>query len=145
LFAFVVFWAYIAFSQYMLIWYGNLPEETEWFLKRQTGDWAWVSMVLLFGHFLIPFVVLVSRSVKRRPVLLAATGVYMIFMCWIDMYWLVVPEFSPGTARFGLLDVFCWLGLVGIYSTALFLNLRRASLVPERDPRLAESMAFENA
>jgi hypothetical protein len=145
LFAFVVFWAYIAFSQYMLIWYGNLPEETGWFLKRQTGDWAWVSLALLFGHFVIPFLILISRYVKRRPLLLAITGVYMVFMCWIDLYWLVVPEFSPGVARFGLLDVFCFLGLVGVYSTVLYLNLARASLLPEKDPRLHESLAFENA
>ena len=74
LFAFVVFWAYIAFSQYMLIWYGNIPEETGWYLKRQTGDWAWVSLVLLFGHFVLPFLVLLPRAVKRRPRLLAAAG-----------------------------------------------------------------------
>jgi hypothetical protein len=145
LFAFVVFWAYIAFSQYMLIWYGNIPEETQWYLKRQTGDWAWVSLALLFGHFVIPFLILISRVVKRRPVLLAATGAYLIVMCWLDMYWLVIPEFSPGVARFGVLDLLCWLGVTGVYSFVLFLNLRRSSLVPEKDPRLAESLAFENA
>jgi hypothetical protein len=145
LFAFVVFWAYIAFSQFMLIWYGNIPEETQWYLKRQTGDWAWVSLALLFGHFVIPFLVLIARFVKRRPVLLAATGAYLIVMCWLDMYWLVIPEFSPGVARFGPLDVLVFLGLVGVYSLVLYLNLRRASLLPEKDPRLAESLAFENA
>ena len=145
LFAFVVFWAYIAFSQYMLIWYGNIHEETQWYLKRQTGDWAWVSLVLLFGHFVIPFLVLISRFVKRRRMLLAATGGFLIIMCWLDMYWLVIPEFSPGVARFGLLDILCWLGLTGVYSVVLYLNLRRASLLPEKDPRLAESLAFENA
>jgi hypothetical protein len=145
LFAFVVFWAYIAFSQYMLIWYGNIPEETGWFAKRQAGDWAWVSLTLLFGHFVVPFLVLISRFVKRRPVLLAVTGAYMVVMCWVDMYWLVVPEFSPGVARFGVLDVLCWLGLVGVYSLVLGVNLSRASLVPDRDPRLAESLGFESA
>jgi hypothetical protein len=145
LFAFVVFWAYIAFSQFMLIWYGNMPEETGWYLKRQTGDWAWISLTLLFGHFVIPFLLLVSRYVKRRPRLLAATGIYMVVMCWIDIYWLVVPEFSPGVARFGLVDIFCGFGLVGVYSTVLFFHLRRSSLVPERDPRLHESLTFENA
>jgi len=145
LFGFVVFWAYIAFSQYMLIWYANMPEETGWFLKRQTGDWTWVSLILIFGHFLIPFLVLISRFVKRRPMLLAVTGVYMIVMCWIDIYWLVIPEFSPGVARFGLLDVFCFVGLSGVYSAVLLLHLQRRSLLPEKDPRLHESIAFENA
>ena len=75
LFAFTVFWAYIAFSQYMLIWYGNIPEETEWFLKRQTGDWTAISLMLLFGHFVLPFLLLISRHVKRRPIPLAIIGV----------------------------------------------------------------------
>ncbi len=145
LFGFVVFWAYIAFSQYMLIWYANLPEETEWFLKRQTGEWATVSLILIFGHFVLPFVLLVSRKIKRRPLLLAITGGYVAAMCWIDVYWLVIPEFSPGVARFGLLDVLCFLGMNGIYSAALLLRLRRHSVIAEKDPRLEESLAFENA
>lgn len=145
LFAFTVFWAYIAFSQYMLIWYGNIPEETEWFLKRQTGDWAWVSLALILGHFVIPFLLLVSRFVKRRPVLLAAVGGYMVLMTWLDIYWLVVPEFSPGVARFGVIDVLCFIGMAGLYSAALALRLRRHSLVPEGDPRLTESLRFKNA
>ncbi len=145
LFAFTVFWAYIAFSQYMLIWYGNIPEETEWFLKRQTGDWAWVSLALIFGHFVIPFLLLVSRFVKRRPVLLAAVGVYMVLMTWLDIYWLVIPEFSPGVARFGLIDVLCFVGMAGLYSIVLALRLRSHSLIPEGDPRLHESLIFKNA
>ncbi len=116
MFAFTVFWAYIAFSQYMLIWYGNIPEETEWFLKRQTGGWTAISLTLLFGHFVLPFLMLISRHVKRRPMLLAVIGVYVAVMCWVDMYWLVIPEFSPGVARFGLLDVLVYLGMAGIYS-----------------------------
>ncbi len=145
LFGFVVFWAYIAFSQYMLIWYGNIPEETEWFLKRQTGDWTTVSLILIFGHFVLPFLLLVSRAIKRRPALLAITGGYVAVMCWIDLYWLVMPEFSPGVARFGLLDIFCFLGLNGVFSAGILLRLRRHSLVAEKDPRLDESLAFENA
>ena len=145
MFAFTVFWAYIAFSQYMLIWYGNIPEETEWFLKRQTGGWTAISLTLLFGHFVLPFLMLISRHVKRRPRLLAVIGVYVAAMCWIDMYWLVIPEFSPGVARFGLLDVAVYLAVGGLYSTLLVWRLGRASLVPEGDPRLNESLAFENA
>jgi hypothetical protein len=145
MFAFTVFWAYIAFSQYMLIWYGNIPEETQWYLKRQTGDWTWVSLALLFGHFVLPFLLLISRHVKRRPLPLAVIGIFVAIMCWVDMYWLVIPEFSPGVARFGLLDVLVYLGLAGLYSTVLIWRLGRTSLVPEKDPRLVESLAFENA
>jgi hypothetical protein len=145
MFAFTVFWAYIAFSQYMLIWYGNIPEETQWYLKRQTGDWTWVSLALLFGHFILPFLMLISRHVKRRPLPLAVIGVFVAVMCWVDMYWLVIPEFSPGVARFGVLDVLVYLGIAGIYSAVLVWRLGRTSLVPEKDPRLVESLAFENA
>ena len=145
LFAFIVFWAYIAFSQYMLIWYGNLPEETEWFLKRQTGEWTAVSLLLIFGHFLLPFLLLISRAIKRRPLLLALTGGYVALMCWVDVFWLVIPEFSPGVARFGLLDVLCLLGMTGVYSAALLLRLKSHSVIAERDPRLVESLAFESA
>ncbi|HOC42055.1 MAG TPA: hypothetical protein PKJ99_03470 [Thermoanaerobaculales bacterium] len=145
LFAFVVFWAYIAFSQYMLIWYGNIPEETQWYLKRQTGDWAWVSLALLIGHFVLPFLVLVSRAVKRRPRLLALTGIYMVVMTWLDLYWLVMPEFSPGVARIGLIDGLCFLGVAGLYTLALAVRLKRHSLIAEGDPRLQESLAFHTA
>ena len=145
LFAFVVFWAYIAFSQYMLIWYANVPEETEWFLKRQTGEWTTVSLLLIFGHFVVPFLLLVSRFIKRRPILLAITGGFVAAMCWVDMYWLVIPEFSPGVARFGLLDVLCFLGMNGVWSAGVVWRLSRHSVIAEKDPRLEESLVFENA
>jgi hypothetical protein len=83
--------------------------------------------------------------IKRRPWLLAITGGYVAAMCWIDVYWLVIPEFSPAVARFGLLDILCFLGMNGLFAGVLVLRLRRHSLVPEKDPRLAESLAFENA
>ncbi len=145
LFAFIVFWAYIAFSQYLLIWYGNLPEETSWYLRRQTGSWTWISVILLFGHFVLPFLLLVSRFIKRRPRLLAVTGAYMLAMCWVDIYYLAVPEFSPARARFGALDVLCFAALGATWLVGLGFQLRRASLVPERDPRLDESLAFHGA
>ena len=145
LFGFTVFWAYIAFSQYMLIWYGNLPEETEWFLKRQTGEWTTVSLILIFGHFVVPFLLLVSRFIKRRPLLLALTGGYVALMCWVDIYWLAIPEFSPGVARFGLLDVLCFLGMSGVFSAVVLFRLSRHSVIAEKDPRLEESLVFENA
>jgi len=145
LFAFVVFWAYIAFSQYMLIWYADLPEETAWFLKRQSDGWGWVSLVLLFGHFVVPFLALISRVPKRRPVLLAVAAVWMLAMHWVDIYWLAFPELGTGAVRFGLVDVLCFSGLAGLYLMGLTLALRRHALLPEKDPRLGESLAFENA
>ncbi len=145
LFAFIVFWAYIAFSQYMLMWYGNMPEETEWYLKRQTGGWTWVSLLLVFGHFLIPFLVLIFRGAKRNVHVLLIASAWVALMHWVDIYWLIVPELSPSKVSLGLMDLFCMLAVGGVYAAAWVLKMRRHSLVPVNDPRLAESLAFENA
>jgi hypothetical protein len=144
LFAFVVFWAYIAFSQYMLIWYANLPEETGWYLRRQSGGWAGLGLALLFGHFLLPFVALLPRYLKRRPQLLAVAAGWLLLMHWLDLNWLVMPEFSA-TLRLGVVDLLCLVGLGGLYLAGLARALGRHALLPERDPRLGESLAFENA
>lgn len=145
LFAFIVFWAYIAFSQYMLYWYGNIPEETVWYLARQTGGWTTFSLVLLFGHFIIPFVALVSRFPKRRPQLLVLAALWMLLMHWVDLYYLVGPEFRPEGPVIGLIEVLCFLGCGGLFFLVLALRLRRTALIPVGDPRLSESLSFENA
>ena len=145
LFGFVIFWAYIGFSQYMLIWYANIPEETTWLARRQTNGWGWVGLVLVFGHFLVPFVALLSRGPKRRPRLLAAVGVWMLVMHWVDVFWMVAPEGSPGSALPHLVDLTLLVGLGAWFLAAAAFAVRGRSLVPERDPRLPESLAFENA
>ena len=144
-FAFTVFWAYIAFSQYMLIWYANIPEETTWYLVRQTGEWAAFSLVLLFGHFLLPFGLLLPRFVKRRPKLFGPIAAWVLLMHYLDMYWLVMPGVSPGRIPLHLLDLTCALGIGGLYLAGMAYRLRDCSLIPQKDPRLAESIAFENA
>jgi len=176
LFAFgIVFWAYIAYSQYMLIWYGNIPEETTWFLIRQLGGWQGVTLLLLVGHFLGPFLILLSRHPKRWKTGLAAVCVWMLFIHYLDMYWLAVPAYPaelvehvtsyreliaefevgviPGTditwqAVYGfhwhIVDGCCLVGLGGIVVGMTGLAVRSASLIPSRDPRLHESLAFEN-
>ena len=145
LFAFVVFWAYIAFSQYMLIWYANIPEETGWLLRRQTHGWDRVGLLLILGHFVAPFLALLSRSPKRRPQLLAAAAAWLLAMHWLDLYWVVMPEASPGRAGLHAVDVALFFGLGGLFLAAAVRVLRNRSLVPVRDPRLAESLQFENA
>ena len=92
LFAFTSFWAYIAFSQFFLIWYANLPEETPWFIVRQQGPWLFVSFLLLFGHFCGPFLFLISRWQKRNKTTLLPGAIWMLAMHWIDMFWLVFPH-----------------------------------------------------
>jgi hypothetical protein len=101
--------------------------------------------LLIFGHFILPFILLVSRFIKRRPFLLTVTGGFIAAMCWVDMYWLVMPEFSPGIARFGWLDILCFLGMNGVWSGAVVWRLGRHSVIAEKDPRLEESLVFESA
>jgi hypothetical protein len=145
LFGFLAFWAYIAYSQYMLIWYSNMPEETGWFLRRITGGWDAVSVVLVLVHFLIPFVLLMSRNVKRRVRLLAPMAVWMLVAHWIDLFWLVMPEFDRARLTFHVIDITVFVALGGIVIGGILFGLRNRSLIPERDPRLEESLNFENA
>lgn len=144
-FAFVVFWAYIAFSQYMLIWYANLPEETVWYQARQHGPWLWLSVGLLAGHFLLPFLVLMSRHTKRRMAAVVAAAVWLLFMHWIDLFYLVMPDSRPDGNPFRLVDVACFVGIGGIFLAGILRHLRRVNLIPVRDPRLAESLGAEHA
>lgn len=143
-FAFSIFWAYIAFSQYMLIWYADIPEETVWYLRRQSGEWAFVGLILLFGHFVVPFLVLMSRGAKRRTLVFAACSVWVLLMHLVDVYWLVMPQAAPMSAKPAVVDVACLIGVGGLYIAGIALSLRRQALVPLRDPRLGESLTFEN-
>jgi hypothetical protein len=144
IFAFTVFWAYIAFSQYMLIWYANIPEETTWFLRRQSGSWTQVSLLLLFGHFIVPFLILLPRFVKRSKLMLGAAALWVLVMHWIDLYWLAMPELSPDRVPLNLLDLTCFVGIGGIYFAAAAHRLRNRAIIPEKDPRLAESLVSES-
>jgi hypothetical protein len=162
MFAFVVFWAYIGFSQYMLIWYANIPEETAWYSLRQQGVWLSVTLLLLFGHFIAPFLCLISRWPKRNPGMLIVAAVWMLAMHWIDHVWLVFPhsdvaaEIMTGPAAghrvvptaVAWTDVAqalaCLVGIGGFWVATVARKMGSAALIPKRDPRLAESLAFEN-
>ena len=145
MFAFVFFWAYLAFSQYMLIWYANIPEETAWFLLRQENGWGWIGLILLFGHFLLPFAGLLSRTAKRVRGVLIFWAIWLLVMHWVDLYWLVMPEFRPEGPTIDPLDILCLIGLGGVYVATVILLAGSNPLVPTRDPRLSESLGFENA
>ncbi|MBM4117937.1 hypothetical protein FJ251_09380 [bacterium] len=129
----------------MLIWYANIPEETGWYLARQTGGWTAVTLLLLFGHFFLPFLGLISRYPKRQGLLLTPGAFWVLLMHWVDIYWLVMPGFSPGRPPFHLLDLALAIGLGGVAASLILLRLRRCSVIPEKDPRLAASLEFENA
>jgi hypothetical protein len=144
-FGFVVFWAYIAFSQYMLIWYGNIPEETEWYARRSHGPWGYISVLLVVGHFFVPFFVLISRWPKRRPAILAAACVWILAMHWFDVYWLIMPEWSHERVPLSWMDLATFVGIGGLCAATALIWLNRRPLLAIRDPRLGESLAFENA
>ena len=158
----MVFWAYIGFSQYMLIWYANIPEETGWFLARQMGDWGWFSVWLLFGHFCIPFVFLISKHPKRNWRTLVFAALWMLFFGWFDVYWLVMPTIPHDLSTFatydaaaeayahvgtGLLNPVNWLllaGMLGIFTWFTIGRLRSHPLICTSDPWIDDSLHFEN-
>jgi hypothetical protein len=144
LFAFVAFWSYIAFSQYFLIWYAGLPEETPFYLARWQGTWRYASLLLGIGHFVAPFFFLLPRFTKRRAVWLIAASVWMLVMHYADLYWLVMPVLRPYGLGFGLTDLLLWVGFGGLFVGATVWLSARTALIPVRDPRLSESVSFEN-
>src|SRR5882672_6093838 len=145
LFAFTSFWAYIAFCQFFLIWYANLPEETIWYKARLEGSWRMVSILLMVGHFGIPFLYLMGRTVKRRASTLAVGGAWLLIMHFVDLYWQIMPTLHPQGVSPSVLDVAAFFAVGGCFVAAAGWLMRRQALVPLRDPRFAESVAFENS
>jgi len=143
LLGFVVFWAYIAFSQFMLIWYAALPEETGWYARRWEQGWQTYSIALVVIHFGAPFFFLLLRDVKRRRLTLGLSAAWLVAAHYLDLYWLVMPSLLE-TPGFHLQDALCFVGVGGLFVGTLAWVLRRRAVVPLRDPRLGESMAFEN-
>jgi len=144
MFAFTFFWGYIAFSQFMLYWYANIPEETSWYLVRTRHGWDLIAYATLFATLLLPFLGLVSRFAKRSRKLLAFWAVWIIAAQWMNLYWVVIPEFSE-TLTFDPMYVTCFLGIGGLWLAGITKLAAGNSLVPTGDPRLDESLRFENA
>jgi hypothetical protein len=154
IFGFLLFWIYIGFSQFMLIWYANIPEETEWFYFRQQDVWVWVSLSLILFHWIIPFAGTMSLHVRRRPGLMCFWAAYVLVMHFVDVYWMIMPQAreviadaAPATMGGAAGIAASLLCVVGMESLLVGLILRVASsthIVPVRDPRLQESIAFEN-
>ncbi len=139
LLAATIFWAYIAFSQYMLIWYANLPEETTFFISRSKGAWAFVSIFLLLFKFVVPFILLLPRWVKRNEKALVSIAFLILLMQMVDIYWLVYPHFNPEFPYFGLLEALIFLGFAGLFIRSVFNFLHKHSPIPLKDPYGKES------
>ena len=142
--AFTVFWAYIGFSQYMLTWYANIPEETEFFILRNTESWWLLSTLLVFGRFFFAFPILLMRSIKKKPQQICLMAGWILFMQLLDMYIVVLPELHRTGVHLSVWDL---VPLLAIGGTLGFFYLRivgKTSLFPVRDPRLIESLRLTN-
>lgn len=145
LLAFVVFWAYIAFFQGMLIKIANKPEEVTYYLHRMAGSWEGVTYTLIIGHFAVPFLLLLPRSIKHRPAVLSIIAGWLLVIHYLDVYWLVLPVLYPHGANPHWLDLAALAGVGGVSVAFASWRLRGVSLLPEGDPRLAEAMAYRSA
>ena len=144
MFAFTIFWTYTNFSQYFLIWYGNVPEETIWYTHRWVGSWVTVSMIVLFGHFVFPFIGLMTRGSKRTLGWVGFMAVWMILMHYVEIYWLVYPTYSEHGASFSWLEPVTFLGVGGIVVWRIWVNLSAEAIVPINDPKLEGSINHVN-
>ncbi len=156
MFAFTVFWAYIAFSQFMLQWYANLPEETFWFRNRWSGGWKTVSFVLMFTQFVFPFLFLLPRTTKRHMTALTVGAVVLMIAHFVDLFWLIMPVYDLYTMHhlpaphdthgiaLSWIDLACVLGPVGIVGFLVARQAARGPIYPIKDPFLAETVKVEN-
>jgi hypothetical protein len=136
LLAFVMLWAYFAFSQFLIIWSANLPEEAPWYLNRLGGGWQWIGIALIVFHFALPFAVLLSRNLKRNGPLLAAVAGGVVLMRVVDLYWLVTPAFSPLALRVHWLDVTTLFGVGGLWLFVFLWQLQGRPVLPRHDTSL---------
>jgi hypothetical protein len=144
LFAFINFWGYIAFSQFMLIWYADLPEETFWFLQKWEGNWAIFSIGLIIIHFLVPYITLVSQPAKMDPKKLKFISVWLLFAHFYDLFWLVMPEMEQLSEGYSLswIDFVFPISVVGLIILVFNMKAKKENLVPIGDPKLKRGLDF---
>ncbi len=134
LLAFVMLWAYFNLSQFLIIWSANLPEEITWYLARTRGGWQWVALAIVAFHFALPFVLLLSRRLKRRASSIATVALVLIVMRFIDVFWLIAPAWEPSRLTLHLLDVAAVLAVGGVWVWLFVRQLEGRPLLPLRDP-----------
>lgn len=141
LFAFINFWAYIAFSQFLLIWYANLPEETIWFMKRWEGGMQFVSVLLIIVHFAVPYFLLLPQEAKMNLKRLKFMSIWILFAHLLDLYWLVMPTYANGVT-IGWMEIGFPVLIVGLIIVMLGYKMKRHNLVPVGDPKLERGLKF---
>jgi hypothetical protein len=147
MFAFVNFWAYIAFSQFLLIWYANIPEETFWFVDRWQGVWAYLSIILIVVKFAVPYALLLSQPSKSNPKRLKFAAVWIIVAQIYDLYWLVMPTYSKhhhtqDTAYFGWMELAIPLLIAGMLILVFNLAAKKKNLIAVNDPKIKSGLEF---
>ncbi|MCG6915157.1 quinol:cytochrome C oxidoreductase [bacterium BMS3Abin03] len=144
MFAFTAFWGYIAFSQYMLIWYGNLPEETFWFMQRWEGGWKIISILLIVTHFIVPFFYLLSYESKTNPKKLKFISIWILCVHFLDLYWLIMPSMSKNDHAYSLnwIDFVFPLVFIGVILMVFQKVSEKINLVPVGDPKLKRGLDF---
>ena len=141
---FVMLWAYLSFSQFLIIWQGNLKDEIPWYKIRAYGGWGGIAIVLIVLHFAVPFLLLLQRPLKRRLRALSVLAAGVVFLSMIDMYWLVVPGFEASGPHFHPLDLFALVGIGGLWVAAFFWQLKKLPLLPQHDPRFEGALEHEH-
>lgn len=142
MFAFTVFWAYIAFSQFLIIYSANIPEETFWYLFRWDGKWKTLSLALIILHFIIPFFALLSRPAKINPKRLVWVSMYVIFVHMYDLYWLIMPVFNQEHPVFGWMEIGFMLIPIGFIIVLFTMKAKNTNLIPVGDPKLQRGLNF---
>lgn len=138
--AMVMVWAYFSFSQFLIIWAGNLAEEIPWYVARLNGGWQYVALMLVFLHFALPFALLLSREIKRSRELLTGVAAVILVMRLVDLYWLVMPEFRKNSFGISWLDIAAPVALGGIWLWYFAAQLNKRPLLPIHDPHLQEAL-----
>jgi hypothetical protein len=141
--AFVMLWAYFCFSQFLIIWAGNEPEEIVWYVRRIRHGWGWFALGLVLFHFALPFALLLSRGLKRNARLLGAVALAMLAMRWVDLFWQTEPAFHDGTFAISWQHPAALLAVGGLWFAAFLHELKKRPLLPINDPYLPEAIAHE--
>jgi hypothetical protein len=143
LLAFVAFWAYISFSQFLIIWSANLPEEIPWYIVRTQGGWQWLALILVALHFVLPFFLLLSRWSKRRVRILTTIAAFVFVMQLLAIFWLIMPAFYPQGFHLHWLDLVTPVAIGGLWLAFFVWQLKKKSLLPLHDPRFQEVPAHD--
>ncbi|HZV35277.1 MAG TPA: hypothetical protein VFB72_11945, partial [Verrucomicrobiae bacterium] len=137
--AFTVFYAYVTFAQYFITWNANIPEEGFWYIQREQGTWWWICMIIIFGHFFVPFLALLRIDVKLKYWFMVPLIIWVWLMHWVDMAFNVVPALHKGNYHLDIMDVGCTAFIGGFMVWTFLKQLYSHPIVPQRDPRFAES------